>query len=460
MPVSFIITEGHHFQERLITFGQQDPNEDHHHPGQSVTQQCRSYVFSVSNHTKIRIIDTPGMGDTRGIDQDDDNMQHILSFISNLSHINAVCILLKPNESKLNVVLRSYFTRLLGFLGEKVRENIVFCFTNTRSTFFAPGDTGPLLREMLKSSPIKNIPFEKRNTFCFDSESFRYLIARENDVKFDDYQKQEYEQSWIKSSKESQRLIAYICADMKCYSKDEWKSIEHAQFEINRMVRPMLETIRNTMRNTILFTKKSSDRSILLVPRLTTYSSVVCRTCKRSFQRYSNFWILQDDIHIFSKKCENCKCNRHSHQNINYHLTFEVGDKSNSESIKLLKHDLKQLGQACLTFGYFFDCNCSAARPNDPILSYLNQMIGEENEICEQKGEECLNSILLAKLNQFKEEYEHNNNQSIVDSNSMNLREIYKLIRNITQIDLIQQQMDITKQYHHMRMNKQEKQIS
>ncbi|CAF4007694.1 unnamed protein product [Rotaria sp. Silwood1] len=100
-------------------------------------------------------------------------MQHILSFINNLSYLNAICILLKPNESKLNVVLRSYFSRLLGFLGETIHHNIIFCFTNTRATFFAPGNTGSLLKSMLESYSFKDILFKKLNTFCFDNESFR-----------------------------------------------------------------------------------------------------------------------------------------------------------------------------------------------------------------------------------------------------------------------------------------------
>jgi GTP-binding protein EngB required for normal cell division len=259
IPVSFLLTVGDHFEERIVTFGEDDLNEDHHHSGQSVTQHCRSYVFPISTQTKIRLIDTPGVGDTRGFDQDDVNMQHILSFINNLTHLNAICVLLKPNESRLNVVFRSYFTRLLGFLGEGVRNNIIFCFTNTRATFFAPGNTGPLLKKMLESHSIEDIPFKKTNTFCFDSESFRYLIALQNGMEFDDYQKEEYQRSWVTSVNESTRLLQYICNNLKSYSQKDWQSIEHAQCRINQLVRPILETIRNIMRNMILLDKTSSN---------------------------------------------------------------------------------------------------------------------------------------------------------------------------------------------------------
>ncbi|CAF3575203.1 unnamed protein product [Rotaria sp. Silwood1] len=236
MPVSFMMTVGHHFEEKIVTFGDEDSNEDHHHPGQSVTQHCRSYIFPIGTRTKIRFIDTPGMGDTRGLIQDDINMQHILSFITNLSHLNAICILLKPNESRLNIVLRSYFDRLLKFLGENARHNIIFCFTNTRATFFAPGDTAPLLKKMILSCPIKDIPFDKSNTFCFDSESFRYLVAVRSGIEFDQYQKNEYQQSWTISVTESDRLLQYFCGStLKPYLQNEWRSVEHAQFRIIKL---------------------------------------------------------------------------------------------------------------------------------------------------------------------------------------------------------------------------------
>jgi len=262
IPVSFIITEGDDFNERIIQFGNQNQNEDFDHPGQSVTQQCKTYPLSISTTTKctINIIDTPGIGDTRGFEQDDLNIQNIMSYIDKLPHLNAICILLKPNESKLNVVLRSYFTQLIGLLGENACENIVFCFTNTRGTFYSPGNTGPLLRQMLNDLPIKQIPFGKLNTFCFDSESFRYLIARLDGVAFDDFQRKEYEQSWTVSMEESNRFLSHICTQLKPYVRKNWQSIEHARYKIKQIIEPLLKTIRDYSQETSKTNKEHFDK--------------------------------------------------------------------------------------------------------------------------------------------------------------------------------------------------------
>ncbi|CAF3294253.1 unnamed protein product [Rotaria socialis] len=100
-PVSFIMTTGDNFDEHIIKFGDSDSsnNENANHSGESVTQHCKSYLFHLKhiNEKKIRIIDTSGVGDTQDIYRDDINMQHILEYINDLTHLNAVCFLFKPN---------------------------------------------------------------------------------------------------------------------------------------------------------------------------------------------------------------------------------------------------------------------------------------------------------------------------------------------------------------------------
>ncbi|CAF2788644.1 unnamed protein product [Rotaria sp. Silwood2] len=185
IPVSFIMTTGENFEERTVKFGEIDNfnNENFNTVGQSVTQHCKSYAFDLkrsndkNRRRKLRIIDTPDFGDTRGVDQDKQNIEHILQYINNLTHLHAICFLLKPNASRLNVFFRTCFMQLFSFLAPTAQRNIIFCFTNARSTFYTPGNTAPLLKRMLASLSTNDISFKKENTFCFDSKSFQYLVA-------------------------------------------------------------------------------------------------------------------------------------------------------------------------------------------------------------------------------------------------------------------------------------------
>ena len=444
MPVSFLTTVGDEFQERIVTFGDPDSNEDHHHPGQSVTQHCRSYVFQINSHTKLRIIDTPGMGDTRGLDQDDLNMKHILSFINTLPHLNAICILLKPNESRLNIVLRSYFTRLLNFLGENARHNLVFCFTNTRSTFYTPGNTAPLLRKMIDNLPTKDIPFQKSNTFCFDSESFRYLIILRNGIELNSDEEEEYEKSWTASSNESKRLFRYICDKLKCYPYDEWKSVEHAQFQISELIRPMLETLRNNLRNLVLLTENSSKLLIKLRPVTLHQPSTICYRCECRPKRFSRLWIVPDVLHVIDGKCRNCDCSRNKHIEIDYELQHEVYSSTDSRPPKKLEKNFDLLKQAIWEFSQFYIDAPDKAKY--PILSLLKRMIDEERRICLEKGVECLNSKIYDALEHIREELEDQLNISISTGSAVNLYNIYKLIESINDVDEIATQMPFVRE--------------
>ena len=52
--------------------------------------------------------------------------------------------------------------------------------------------------------------FRKRMPFFFDNESFRYLIAVKNGIRFNHEDKAEYGMSWSESVDESNRFLNYI----------------------------------------------------------------------------------------------------------------------------------------------------------------------------------------------------------------------------------------------------------
>ena len=70
---SFVVTD-HNYEIREIKIHDDNENDS---PGQSATQTSRAYVIEHGNR-RIRLIDTPGIGDTRGIDADNQNFENIL----------------------------------------------------------------------------------------------------------------------------------------------------------------------------------------------------------------------------------------------------------------------------------------------------------------------------------------------------------------------------------------------
>ena len=155
-----------------IVFGK-DSNEELK-DGQSATQFPREYTFETET-TRYHLIDTPGIGDSRGIQKDRENFDNILAFLTYYAKINAVVVLLKPNSSRLTIAFKFCVLELLKHLHKSLLRNIIFAFTNSRGTFYRPGDTLPVLKELLKEKKI-DITLSPKTYFCFDNEAFRYYL--------------------------------------------------------------------------------------------------------------------------------------------------------------------------------------------------------------------------------------------------------------------------------------------
>ena len=157
-------------EEVDISFGS-DENEVFK-TGDSATQFPQEYIFE-SDTERFHLIDTPGIGDSRGIDQDKKNFANTLDFLQCFDKISAVVVLLETNHGRFTVTLKFFVLELLTHLHKSLVSNIMFAFTNSRATFYRPGDTLSTLKMILREERI-SIDVPKENYFCFDNEAFRY----------------------------------------------------------------------------------------------------------------------------------------------------------------------------------------------------------------------------------------------------------------------------------------------
>lgn len=202
IPSKFVVTDDN-LKEEVITVGA-DKNENGD-LGQSATQRAQAYAFRLPNSNKtIRIIDTPGIADTRGLEQDNKNFEDTLNFISQYDELHAICFLFKPNNARITVQFEYCIKHLMSRLERSATKNIIFVFTNSRGSLYRPGDTFPALKEVIKGIEEKSkdltIPLNANNVFCMDNESFRFLmVVKNSDIKFSDTDKKNFEESWKQS---------------------------------------------------------------------------------------------------------------------------------------------------------------------------------------------------------------------------------------------------------------------
>ncbi|KAG0349715.1 hypothetical protein BG005_010798 [Podila minutissima] len=236
MEMTTLIQSSFDIAGQKVTVGKPDQNEKLQE-GQSSTQFCRSYVFPLNDDIKIRLIDTPGVGDTRGVKQDRANFEEIMNYISGFEKINGVCILMLPNNSRITSSFQFCIDELLLHLHKTAADNILFTFTNSRSTFYGPGDTmAPLQKYVAELKGSKggdsiNIRLEPNTMFYFDNEAFRLYAALKNGISFDPETKEAYESSWIHSVVESRRLVKRIM-DLKPHKTADSVTLDIARRSI------------------------------------------------------------------------------------------------------------------------------------------------------------------------------------------------------------------------------------
>ncbi|MBN3293057.1 STXA protein, partial [Polypterus senegalus] len=100
------------------------------------------------------IVDTPGFGDTRGIDQDKQITEQIRECFSSpqgVQHINAVCFVVQASQTRLTHTQKYIFESILSIFGKDIANNILVLIT------FADGQRPPVLDAILES----NIPLPK-----------------------------------------------------------------------------------------------------------------------------------------------------------------------------------------------------------------------------------------------------------------------------------------------------------
>ena len=136
-------------------------------------------------------------------------MIDILKVLEYYENLHGILILMKSNESRLELKFRYCIMELLMYFHRNAVENIVFGFTHTRIANYTSGDSLIPLRTLLeKFRGDVDIGLTKDNIYCFDSESFRYLAVYKQNVPFGHYK--ENHESWKHSFEECERLLRHL----------------------------------------------------------------------------------------------------------------------------------------------------------------------------------------------------------------------------------------------------------
>ncbi|KAJ4014578.1 hypothetical protein NW752_007347 [Fusarium irregulare] len=240
--VSRVIRVGHSDCERNGTYGE------------SATQQTSVYDMPYKGIT-YRIFDTPGIGDTRGPEQDKENTRDMMARLRNYEELHGILILLKSGETRLTTTFEFCFGELLTHLSREAVLNIAFGFTRTMGSGYMPGDCYPILKRKLQDLSV-DFDLGRQTAYSFDADSFRYLAALYRKVEVSNDSK--YRESWKRSKAEALRLLDHV-GKLKPHDVAQTTSMEEAHQAVEQLVVPMVQVSQEIQKNIELVADKLKE---------------------------------------------------------------------------------------------------------------------------------------------------------------------------------------------------------
>ncbi|XP_071000507.1 uncharacterized protein [Oncorhynchus clarkii lewisi] len=164
---------------------------------QTSSQTTAITVYEIFGHEgdhipfSLTIIDTPGFGDTSGIEQDKlitKNLQELFQSPKGVHHIDAVCFVVKAAQVRLTPTQRYIFDSVLSIFGKDIENNIV-----ALSTFADSGE--PLVLQALVMAEVPCVRNELGTPVYFKFNNvFAGLQMVEDDEEQNDEEDEEEEE--------------------------------------------------------------------------------------------------------------------------------------------------------------------------------------------------------------------------------------------------------------------------
>ena len=131
---------------------------------QSATTSAKQYETRL-HKLDIGIIDTPGFGDTRGLERDNQNVEKIIQTLNNTNHINCVCLVVNGRNARLNPAIKYVLTKITTVLPQEIVNNLIVVFSKTNDKSVLNFDVKEL-NKYFQNTILTDRVFYIENPFC------------------------------------------------------------------------------------------------------------------------------------------------------------------------------------------------------------------------------------------------------------------------------------------------------
>jgi energy-coupling factor transporter ATP-binding protein EcfA2 len=288
--------------------------------GESQTLQSQEYSCDIKLHEltiKLVMLDTPGLGDTRGEKYDECNIENIVSTVANTVDLNAIMLLLNGAEARVSERMVKITDKLNSLIPDIMQENLFVLLTNTA------------VEPNLDISML-GIKIEKNHLFMYDNLVFSTCPTAEGKI----YKK--IINSYLESGEVIARLL-YEIAQCCVKPTEQFRKLKEERDKLKKAVvccveeEKIMHKRRGTIVTEIQRLKETKLNTKILFESLqkekqehrwkcieTSYHNTVCLSCKlpchedcglneikiRGCELYKNCWAFSG----------NNICNRCNHE--------------------------------------------------------------------------------------------------------------------------------------------------
>ena len=192
----------------------------------SQTRECNSYIFQkAGDQYKFTIIDTPGIGDTDGPDQDSENLDMIAAAARRVrGGLNAIFIIANGRQPRWAVAEATVFGRLKGFLPDAFKNNIILVVTQC-----ATADVSQFpLKMFLDCTKITT-----RSVFYMDNSAFAPKRMDDDDPDAKKVALASRQTHWDLSMKQLVKIVNLVSSMMQVDASD-FEKMRLLRFDIKQ----------------------------------------------------------------------------------------------------------------------------------------------------------------------------------------------------------------------------------
>ena len=320
------------------------------------------------NDLEIGVIDTPGFGDSRGMDEDKEHTRRIIAALKEVEHVNCICLVINGRLSRMTASLKYVLAEITAILPNNIIDNVVVVFTNTTSRLNLNYD-GDSLTEYFGKKIGKRFYIE--NPYC------QFEKARQ--IQQDDVEREELadalQDGFIRAGKVLDKMHDCI-KEFKEVHTNYFTKLYDKKIEIERKVLCILAEYDSQ----VMLTKEMKKAQEKIQAAQDT------KELNKNFQTYAENtrWVtVQTKYH--NTLCGAPNCYKTCHENCQLPKSFDR---------KTFKNCAGVAGSTCQECGHSYECHYH----NEVKMVQRTEKVPLINDEMKKKFEEAKNADKIASL--------------------------------------------------------------